>query len=81
MRICVKPCWPCRAASGRRLSEPDRPTGRRRYDDFTRVANCWVWQPEKITAGTLRIGELKAMRHLAGGDLDQALAWTEWTMS
>jgi ribosomal protein S12 methylthiotransferase accessory factor len=29
---------------------------------------------------TLRIGELKAMLALAGGDLDQALIWTEWTM-
>lgn len=29
---------------------------------------------------TLRIGELKAMLALAGGDLEQALVWTEWTM-
>lgn len=29
---------------------------------------------------TLRVGELKAMLALAGGDLDQALIWTEWTM-
>jgi hypothetical protein len=29
---------------------------------------------------TLRIGELKAMLALAGGDLDQALSWTEWTI-
>ncbi|MGZ2658029.1 hypothetical protein, partial [Escherichia coli] len=28
---------------------------------------------------TLRVGELKAMLALAGGDLDQALIWTEWT--
>lgn len=29
---------------------------------------------------TLRIGELKAMLALAGGDLEQALVWAEWTM-
>ena len=29
---------------------------------------------------TLRVGELKAMLALAGGDLEQALIWTEWTM-
>ncbi|MDF7681285.1 30S ribosomal protein S12 methylthiotransferase accessory factor YcaO [Enterobacteriaceae bacterium ESL0689] len=50
------------------------------YDDFTRVRellglatgtdNGWY---------TLRIGELKAMLALAGGDLAQALIWTEWT--
>lgn len=28
---------------------------------------------------TLRIGELKSMLALAGGDTDQALAWVEWT--
>ncbi len=27
-----------------------------------------------------RVGELKAMLALAGGDLEQALIWTEWTM-
>ncbi len=31
-------------------------------------------------AGHLRVGELKSMLALAGGDLDQALAWTEWTI-
>ncbi|MEW3090834.1 YcaO-like family protein [Escherichia coli] len=51
------------------------------FDDFTRVRellglatgsdNGWY---------TLRIGELKAMLALAGGDLEQALVWTEWTM-
>ena len=51
------------------------------FDDFTRVRellglatgpdNGWY---------TLRIGELKAMLALAGGDLEQALIWTEWTM-
>lgn len=50
-------------------------------DDFTRVRellglatgnqNGWY---------TLRIGELKAMLALAGGSLEQALIWTEWTM-
>lgn len=49
-------------------------------DDFTRVRellgiatgsnNGWY---------TLRIGELKALLALAGGDLEQALIWTEWT--
>ncbi|SFM90034.1 ribosomal protein S12 methylthiotransferase accessory factor [Izhakiella capsodis] len=51
------------------------------YDDFTRVRellglatgndNGWF---------TLRIGELKSMLALAGGDPEQALIWTEWTM-
>lgn len=51
------------------------------FDDFTRVRellglatgadNGWY---------TLRIGELKVMLALAGGDLEQALVWTEWTM-
>ncbi len=51
------------------------------FDDFTRVRellglatgsdNGWY---------TLRIGELKAILALAGGDLEQALVWTEWTM-
>ena len=51
------------------------------FDDFTRVRellglatgsdNGWY---------TLRIGELKAMLALAGGDLEQALVWAEWTM-
>ncbi len=51
------------------------------FDDFTRVRellglatgadNGWY---------TLRVGELKAMLALAGGDLEQALIWTEWTM-
>ncbi|CAD6508822.1 30S ribosomal protein S12 methylthiotransferase accessory factor YcaO [Candidatus Profftia tarda] len=49
-------------------------------DDFTRVRellgiatgtnNSWY---------TLRIGELKAMLALAGGDLKKALIWTDWT--
>lgn len=50
-------------------------------DDFARVRellglatgmdNAWY---------TLRIGELKAMLALAGGDLEQALSWIEWTI-
>lgn len=51
------------------------------YDDFTRVRellglatgseNGWY---------TLRIGELKSMLALAGGDTEQALIWAEWTI-
>lgn len=51
------------------------------YDDFTRVRellglatganNAWY---------TLRIGELKAMLALAGGDHEQALEWIDWTL-
>lgn len=51
------------------------------FDDFTRVRellglatgsnNGWY---------TLRIGELKSMLALAGGDKEQALVWVEWTL-
>lgn len=50
-------------------------------DDFARVrellgiatgpSNAWF---------TLRVGELKAMLALAGGDLEQASIWIEWTI-
>ncbi|XNM44157.1 hypothetical protein ACLK10_05060 [Escherichia coli] len=36
--------------------------------------SCWVWRPGSDNGWyTLRIGELKAMLALAGGDLEQAL--------
>lgn len=49
-------------------------------DDFIRIRELLgmatgsnnVWS-------SLRIGELKSMLALAGGDLDQALSWVEWT--
>lgn len=51
------------------------------FDDFTRVRellgiatgndNDWY---------TLRIGELKALLALAGGDLEQAAIWVDWTL-
>ncbi|WP_140919216.1 30S ribosomal protein S12 methylthiotransferase accessory factor YcaO [Limnobaculum xujianqingii] len=49
-------------------------------DDFVRVRELLgmatgsnnVWS-------SLRVGELKSMLALAGGDLDQALSWVEWT--
>nr|WP_266099108.1 hypothetical protein [Enterobacter hormaechei] len=51
------------------------------HDDFTRVRELLGLATRKDNGWyTLRIGELKAMLALAGGDLDQALAWTEWTM-
>ena len=51
------------------------------HDDFTRVRELLGLATGKDNGWyTLRIGELKAMLALAGGDLDQALAWTEWTM-
>ncbi len=50
-------------------------------DDFTRVRELLGLATGKDNGWhTLRIGELKAMLALAGGDLDQALIWTEWTM-
>ncbi|KAB8313207.1 30S ribosomal protein S12 methylthiotransferase accessory protein YcaO [Erwinia endophytica] len=50
-------------------------------DDFTRVRELLGLATGKDNGWyTLRIGELKAMLALAGGDLDQALVWTEWTM-
>ncbi|NIF20694.1 30S ribosomal protein S12 methylthiotransferase accessory factor YcaO [Candidatus Pantoea multigeneris] len=51
------------------------------HDDFTRVRELLGLASGKDNGWyTLRIGELKAMLALAGGDLDQALTWTEWTM-
>jgi len=51
------------------------------FDDFTRVRELLGLATGKENGWyTLRIGELKAMLALAGGDLDQALVWTEWTM-
>lgn len=51
------------------------------HDDFTRVRELLGLATGKDNGWyTLRIGELKAMLALAGGDLDQALTWTEWTM-
>ncbi|RWR02027.1 hypothetical protein ED28_10365 [[Pantoea] beijingensis] len=51
------------------------------HDDFTRVRELLGIATGKNTGWyTLRIGELKAMLALAGGDLEQALIWTEWTM-
>lgn len=49
-------------------------------DDFTRVRELLGIASGKDNAWhTLRVGELKSMLALAGGDLDQALIWTEWT--
>ena len=51
------------------------------HDDFTRVRELLGLASGKDNGWyTLRIGELKALLALAGGDLDQALIWTEWTM-
>lgn len=51
------------------------------HDDFTRVRELLGLASGKDNGWyTLRIGELKAMLALAGGDLEQALIWTEWTM-
>ena len=50
-------------------------------DDFTRVRELLGMATGKDNGWyTLRVGELKAMLALAGGDLEQALIWTEWTM-
>ncbi|MEH2920196.1 30S ribosomal protein S12 methylthiotransferase accessory factor YcaO [Samsonia erythrinae] len=49
-------------------------------DDFTRIRELLGIATGKDNGWfTLRVGELKAMLALAGGDLDQALSWTEWT--
>ncbi|CAO97192.1 30S ribosomal protein S12 methylthiotransferase accessory factor YcaO [Erwinia tasmaniensis] len=51
------------------------------HDDFTRVRELLGLATGKDNGWyTLRIGELKSMLALAGGDLQQALIWTEWTM-
>lgn len=50
------------------------------HDDFTRVRELLGIATGKDNGwSTLRIGELKSMLALAGGDLEQALAWVEWT--
>ncbi|ENZ0348474.1 30S ribosomal protein S12 methylthiotransferase accessory factor YcaO [Morganella morganii] len=50
------------------------------HDDFTRVRELLGIAAGKDNGwSTLRIGELKSMLALAGGDTDQALAWVEWT--
>ena len=47
-------------------------------DDFIRVRELLGLATGKDNGWyTLRIGELKAMLALAGGDLEQALIWTE----
>ncbi|AGP43871.1 Ribosomal protein S12 methylthiotransferase accessory factor YcaO [Serratia plymuthica] len=49
-------------------------------DDFTRVRELLGIASGKDNAWhTLRVGELKSMLALAGGDMEQALIWTEWT--
>ena len=49
-------------------------------DDFTRVRELLGIVCDSDSAwSTLRVGELKALLALAGGDLEQALTWTEWT--
>jgi ribosomal protein S12 methylthiotransferase accessory factor len=49
-------------------------------DDFTRVRELLGIASGKDNGWyTLRVGELKSMLALAGGDLDQALIWAEWT--
>lgn len=50
------------------------------FDDFTRVRELLGLATGKDNGWfTLRIGELKSMLALAGGDREQALLWTEWT--
>ncbi|WP_413734478.1 30S ribosomal protein S12 methylthiotransferase accessory factor YcaO [Sodalis sp. RH21] len=49
-------------------------------DDFTRVRELLGMATGKDNGWyTLRVGELKVMLALAGGDLEQALMWAEWT--
>lgn len=50
-------------------------------DDFIRIRELFGIATESDNGWhTLRIGELKALLALAGGDLEQALIWTEWTI-
>lgn len=50
------------------------------FDDFTRVRELLGIAANKESAWcSLRIGELKSMLAMAGGDLEQALIWVEWT--
>lgn len=49
-------------------------------DDFARVRELLGIASGKHNGWyTLRVGELKSMLALAGGDLEQALIWVEWT--
>ncbi|NRN28594.1 30S ribosomal protein S12 methylthiotransferase accessory factor YcaO [Photorhabdus heterorhabditis] len=49
-------------------------------DDFTRVRELLGIAVGKDNGwSNLRIGELKSMLALVGGDLEQALIWVEWT--
>ncbi len=49
-------------------------------DDFTRIREMIGIAPGKDNGWShLRVGELKSMLALAGGDLEQALVWVEWT--
>ncbi|UDG79976.1 30S ribosomal protein S12 methylthiotransferase accessory factor YcaO [Candidatus Steffania adelgidicola] len=51
-----------------------------RLDDFIRVREFLGLATDSNSPWfTLRVGELKAMLALAGGDHEQALIWTEWT--
>ncbi|WVD63471.1 30S ribosomal protein S12 methylthiotransferase accessory factor YcaO [Utexia brackfieldae] len=50
-------------------------------DDFARVRELLGLATGKDNAWyTLRVGELKAMLALAGGDLEQAQAWIDWSI-
>lgn len=50
-------------------------------DDFTRVRELLGIATGKDNGwSTLRVGELKSMLALAGGDIGQALSWVEWTI-
>ncbi|MCG8709010.1 YcaO-like family protein [Brenneria sp. 4F2] len=50
------------------------------FDDFTRVRELLGIATGKNNGWfTLRVGELKSMLALAGGDVEQALSWAEWT--
>ncbi|SFD13719.1 30S ribosomal protein S12 methylthiotransferase accessory factor YcaO [Pragia fontium] len=49
-------------------------------DDFIRIRELLgIATGSNNVWSSLRIGELKSMLALAGGDLDQALSWVEWT--
>ncbi len=80
--ICGTPFCPCRAASGiKKITALIEQMDDEGLDDFTRVRELLGLATGKDNGWyTLRVGELKAMLALAGGDLEQALIWTEWTM-
>ncbi|MDR0805584.1 MAG: YcaO-like family protein [Enterobacteriaceae bacterium] len=49
-------------------------------DDFIRIRELLgIASGSNNVWSSLRVGELKSMLALAGGDLDQALLWVEWT--